>query len=355
MRQFFENHKQLIDRAAFFALITFVVWMFFTRLFGFLAPFFVGFLIAIIMEPLIRLMVNRLKWKRWVASCLCLLLFLAVTGSLGVWLISTLVRQITAFVASAPEHIESVVTRVNEATVAWTARIEEILPETWVIPDMQEALVPAVTALFGGDLLDQAMNFAFGIPNFFIGFILALVSAYFFMADRKLIFETVRDALPAWLIGHMRETRVGLSRAVGGYFRAQYILMTMVGIISIIGLLILRSDFALLLGLLFAILDFLPILGPALVIVPWALGSIFVGDIRMAVGLAVIYGVITITRQVLQPKILGDQMGAHPLASLMSIFVGFRVFGLLGFIIGPSLLMIFLAVRERGAEDADAV
>jgi len=353
MNRFFYQHKQLLDRAAFFVIITLAVWIFFNFLFGFLAPFFFGLLIALIMEPLIRLMVNRLKWKRWVAACLCLLLFLVVTSSLGIWVISTLVRQISAFVSSAPEHIEEITYRINESTAVWMARLDEILPEAWQLPDLQEILLPAITALFGGDFLDQAMNIATGVPNFFIGFILALVSAYFFMADRKLIFETVKKSIPPWLSGHMRQTRAGLSRAVGGYIRAQYILMTMVGIISIVGLLILRSPYALLLGLLFAALDFLPILGPAIVIVPWALISVIVGDIRMAVGLAVIYGVITITRQVLQPKILGDQMGAHPLASLMSIFIGFRVFGLLGLIIGPSLLMIFIAIRERSMEDAN--
>ena len=355
MRQFFDDNKQLIDRAAFFALITLAVYLFFTMLFGYLAPFFFGLLIALIMEPLVRLMVERFKWKRWIAALLCLLLFIAATGSLGVWIISTLVNQITTFVTSAPDQIQDMVARVNEATAAWTARVEELLPDTIVLPDMQEILVPAVTALFGGDLLDQAMNFAAGVPNFFIGLILALVSAYFFMADRKVIFDAIKNASPRWLTEHMRQTRVGLSRALGGYLRAQYILMTMVGIISIIGLLILQSDFALLLGLLLAALDFLPILGPALILLPWILFSLLVGDIHMAIGLGVIYGIITITRQVLQPKILGAQMGAHPLASLMSIFIGFRVFGLLGLLIGPSLLMIFIAVRERGGENEEVL
>jgi len=351
MRNFFEDHKQIIDKAAFLLIIALAVWVFFTLLFSFLAPFFFGLLIALIMEPLIRLMVNRLKWKRWIAACLCLLLFIAVTGSLGTWLVITLVRQMTAFVQSAPQHIESIVTTVSEATAEWTQRIEAFLPYGWILPDMQEILVPAVTALFGGDILDQAMNFAAGVPNFFIGLIMALVSAYFFMADRRVIFRAIKKACPPWLAGHMRETKAGLSAAVGGFIRAQYILMTMVGIISIIGLLILRSDFALLLGLLFAALDFLPILGPALVIIPWALISFIVGDAHMGIGLLVIYGVITITRQVLQPKILGDQLGAHPLASLMSIYIGLRVFGLLGLIIGPSLLMIFIAVKDRGTEE----
>ena len=348
MSNFFEEHKQSIDRFAFFAVITLIVWLFFTVLFGLLAPFFFGLLIALIMEPLIRLLVNRFKWKRWLAAILCLLLFIAITGSLGVWIFMTLIRQIAAFVTSAPEHVGEIVERVNEAAADGLYRIESMLPESWGgLPDLQEIIVPAITTLFGGDFLDQAMNFAAGIPNFFIVLLMALVSAYFFMADRQLIFETVRKGCPPWLVGHMRETRAGLSRAVGGYIRAQYILMTMVGIISILGLLILRSEFALLMGLLLAAVDFLPVIGPAIIIVPWILISLLVGDVTMAIGLGVIYGIITITRQVLQPKILGDQMGAHPLASLMSIFIGLRIFGLLGLIIGPSLLMVFIAVRER--------
>ena len=351
MRQFFEDHKQLIDRAAFFALITLAVYLFFTFLFGFLAPFFFGLLIALIMEPLIRFMVNRLRWKRWVAAWVCLLLFIVATGSLGVWVIATLIRQMTAFVTSAPVHVEELVISINEATAAWMARVDEILPEAFQLPDLQEVLVPAVTSLFGGEMLDQAIHFAAGVPNFLVGLLLALVSAYFFMADRKVIFGAIANSCPPWLTQHMRQTRVGLSRAVGGYFRAQYILMTMVGIISIIGLLILGSPYALLLGLLLAAVDFVPILGPAIILLPWALLSVILGDFHTAIGLGVIYGIITITRQVLQPKILGAQMGAHPLASLMSIFIGLRVFGLLGLIIGPSLLMIFIAVRERGIED----
>ena len=346
MRDFFEDHKQLLDRAAFFALIALFVYLFFTLLFGLLAPFFFGLLIALIMEPLIRLLVNNFGWKRWVASLICLLLFILATASLGVWIISALIRQMTAFVASAPEHAEEIVTRINEATATGMARLNEILPEVWQLPDLQEMIVPAITALFGGEMLDQALNFAAGVPNFLVGMVLALVSAYFFMADRWLIFRTVRKACPPWLVRHMRQTRVGLSRAVSGYLRAQYILMAMVGIISIIGLLILRSPFPLILGLLLAAVDFVPILGPAIILLPWALISLLVGDFHMAIGLGVIYGVITITRQVLQPKILGAQMGAHPLASLMSIFIGLRIFGLLGLIIGPSLLMIFIAVRE---------
>ena len=113
----------------------------------------------------------------------------------------------------------------------------------------------------------------------------------------------------------------------------------------------LKNPYALLLGLLFAVLDFLPILGPALVLLPWALVSVLMGNMHQAIGLLIIWGILTISRQVLQPKILGTQMGAHPLASLMSIYIGFRIFGLLGLIIGPTLLMIIIAILNEGEEE----
>jgi len=350
MRDIYYRHKRKIDRILFFILITILVYAFFTVLFAFLSPFFFGLLIALLMEPLIRVMVKRMNFRRWVASLLCLLIFLAAVSSLGVWLVSTLATQVASFVESAPTHVEDISARLEEANL-WLARLEEHLPEGRSMPDIQEMMLTAVTSLFGEGVGAQGIRAFTGVADFFINTILALVSAYFFMADREKIFNFIKNATPRWFANQMNQTKAGLTRAMGGYFRAQGILMVLVGIISIVGLLILRSPYALFLGLLFAVLDFLPILGPAIVLIPWALISFVMGNIHQAIGLLVIYGVITITRQVLQPKILGDQMGAHPLASLMSIFIGFRIFGLLGFIIGPSLLMIFIAIREANQKE----
>jgi len=349
MHEFYLKHKLFIDRAAFLAIITAVVYVFFTQLFALLGPFFFGLLIALVLEPLVKLIMKRLGWKRWVASLVGLLLFIAAMSTLGGWLVTTLVRQLIAFAEYIPIHAEEFVERLDDAN-AWLGRWEEHLPETWYIPDIQEMILTTVTAMFGEGVRDQGVRLAITVPNFFLNFMITLVSAYFFMSDRETIFNAIKNACPRWLVKQMRQTRIGLVRAMSGYFRAQYILMTMAGIISIIGLLILRNPFALLIGLLLAVLDFLPILGIGAVLIPWALISIIMGNVNQAIGLMVIYGVITIARQVLQPKILGDQMGAHPLASLMSIFIGFRIFGLLGLVIGPSLLMIFIAIKDVNEE-----
>jgi len=349
MYDFYMKHKNRVDRLAFFLLVTLVVYLFFTVFFVYLAPFFFGLIIALLMEPLVRFLAKKLRGKRWIASLICLLLFIVLISSLGAWLVSTLVRQISAFVDSAPMHIEEIGDRLEEFNTH-LHRLNANLPEGVYIPEVQELMLTVVGTLFGDGMRDHGMRFAVGVPNFFLNFILALISAYFFMADRERIFKAIGNACPQWIRKQWSQTKKGLSKAMGGYFRAQYILMVMVGIVSIVGLLILRNDYALLLGVLLAALDFLPIIGIGLVLIPWALFSLIMGDIHQAIGLAIIYGVITVARQVMQPKILGDQMGAHPLASLMSIIIGLRIFGLLGLIIGPSLLMVFVAIYETEKE-----
>jgi sporulation integral membrane protein YtvI len=343
MREFYSEHREKIDRFLFLVLVTVTAYLFFSVFFIFLAPFFIGLLIALIMEPLNRFFIRKLKFKRWVSSLICLLLFITIISSLGAWLIGTLLRQTAGFIENAPSHIAEISARMNEANL-WIQRFTENLPDGWYIPNIEEMVPTAVTMFMGGGM--NAAGFIGNISDYFLNTLLGLVSAYFFMSDGKNIFQFVKKSTPRWLRKQISHTKAGLLRAVSGYFRAQGILMVMVGIISVIGLLFLRSPYALLLGLLFAVLDFLPVLGPALVLLPWALVSVIMGNMPQAVGLLVIYGIITITRQVLQPKILGSQMGAHPLASLMSIYIGFRIFGLLGLIIGPSLLMIFIAIRD---------
>ena len=347
MYEIYLRNKKIIDRMAFFALITFLVYALFTFLWVYLAPFFFGLIIALLMEPLIRLLMDKAQMRRWLAALICLLIFIAAVGTLGAWLINTLIRQVLAFVESAPGYIEDIVYRAEE----WLTRFADNMPEAM---DLQNLLLSAVMGLFGDLVQDHAPRMATAVPDFLINVILALVSAYFFMSDRERIFTAIARTCPKGLAEHFRQTRKSFAKAMHGYLRAQYILMTMVGIISIIGLLIIRSPFALLLGLLLAVLDFLPIVGAGSVLVPWALMSFVMGDPRQGFSLLIIYGIITVTRQVLQPKILGDQIGVHPLASLMSIFIGFRLFGLLGLIIGPTLVMLLVAARRGGDEVSDA-
>ena len=348
MLDIYDRYKQQIDRVMFFVLILFGVLVFFNVLLSYVAPFFVGLVIALIINPLVNLMVTRLKMQRWLASLISLLVFIATLSSIGVWIVMLLFRQVVSFFETAPLLFSEFLVDAN----VWIDEMSEHLPEGWYIPDIEGMIVAAGSAFLDGGIAGQAIGFVGNVPMLLINLILTLVSAYFFVADRDVIFDTVRRACPKWIMHQWGITKVGLTRAIVGYFRAQAILMVMIGALSVLGLLILGNPYALLFGLLFAILDFIPMLGPAIVLIPWALYSMFIGSYSLGFGLLILYGAQTVARQVLQPKIMGDQMGVHPLAFLMSMFVGFRIIGIIGFIVGPSLLILFKAVKEA---DQDAL
>ena len=142
-----------------------------------------------------------------------------------------------------------------------------------------------------------------------------------------------------------------LKYAVGGYFRAQFKIMFIVFVILAIGFLILRVDYALLLGVLIAFLDFLPMLGTGTVLIPWAVCCALGGKLPMAAGILILYAVTQVTRQLIQPKIVGDSIGIDPMTTLVFLFVGYRIGGIIGMIVAVPVGLILIQLYEAGAFD----
>jgi sporulation integral membrane protein YtvI len=136
--------------------------------------------------------------------------------------------------------------------------------------------------------------------------------------------------------------------ALLGYFRALLILIGFTFIEVTLGLFILGVDYALLLGLIVAISDAIPIVGTGLVMVPWIAWNFISGNTQLGLGLLIIYILGIIMRQVMEPKIVGDQIGLHPLVTLASMYIGLEVFGVLGMIIGPVSIIILKNLQNSG-------
>jgi sporulation integral membrane protein YtvI len=141
---------------------------------------------------------------------------------------------------------------------------------------------------------------------------------------------------------------VNLRSSVFGFLRAQLILSAMTYIIALTGLLILDVDYPLAIALLTVIVDILPILGVGSALVPWATYSLITGNTFLAVGLLILFVVITIIRRIVEPKVLGDAVGISALAALVSLYVGFKIFGVIGLFLGPIIVIIYQAMRKVG-------
>lgn len=143
---------------------------------------------------------------------------------------------------------------------------------------------------------------------------------------------------------HFRRIFRDTKKGVKGYFQAQVILMLMTFLIFSIGFVLIEAPFPLLIGFVIAIVDILPVLGSGIIMVPWTAITWISGNTDMAMGLAIVYLVGTLIRQILEPKITGDKIGIKPLYTFIATIVGTFVFGPIGIILGPIIAVIIKSV-----------
>ena len=186
------------------------------------------------------------------------------------------------------------------------------------------------------------------IPKLAVFIIATLLSTYFISSDRSLILSFLRKQLPDTWAKNFYGIKAGTVNALLGYFKAILILMMITFIETTLGLLIIRSDYILVMGVIVALADAVPVIGTGIVMVPWITWNLLNGNIDFAIPLSIIFILGVITRQLLEPKIIGHHIGLHPLITLVSMYIGLSLFGFLGLFIGPISIIIVKNLQHSG-------
>lgn len=180
---------------------------------------------------------------------------------------------------------------------------------------------------------------------------MALLSSYFFVAERVQLNEWFRKVTPASIQLGFRMVRHSLMKSVGGYLKAQLKIEVWMYILLLIGLGVLHVSYYALIALVIAFLDFLPFLGTGTVLIPWAVIRFLAGDYKSGIGLLVIWGVGQLARQLIQPKIVGDSIGVPPLPTLFLLYIGYKVSGVLGMIVAVPIGLLIFSLYQEGVFD----
>ena len=322
---------------------------------GFFMPFVIGWFIAYLAYPLVGWMESRVKIKKKLGSALIIILVIAIVAGLGYLGIVKLIREIQMALTNAPDLYQDLEAGLREIGARFQG-VYKMLPENiqsgWnsLIQNMDEK-AGSVIAGIGNPAVEATGNVVKRIPGILVSVIVALVSAYFFTAQREEIIQWSKKVAPKAIEARMSIVMYNLKYAVGGYFKAQFKIMVVVGLILPCGFLILGVDYAFLLAILIAFLDLLPFFGTGTALIPWAVYKFFVMDIKTAVALLIIYGITQLVRQIIQPKLVGDSIGLSPLLTLLLLYAGYRVGGLLGMIVAVPIGMIILNLYKAGAFD----
>jgi sporulation integral membrane protein YtvI len=321
----------------------------------FFMPFAIGWIIALIANPLVQFLEKRVKIHRKHSSAIILILVISAIVAITVLIISLLVKEVRSLMDDMPVIIESVKLQFDELTQA-ILRFSKTLPAN--IQTMINNLIEGV-GNYASNLSQQiepltmrkAGNFVQNIAEGFLGLIVIILSAYFFAAGRNDINSKLKKNIPDSITSYWHLIFDNFKAAFGGYFKAQFKIMFVVTIIMFIGFEILKVGYSFLFALGIAFLDVLPVFGTGAVLWPWAIIDVLTGNYIRAIGLVTIYLICQVLKQILQPKMVGDSIGLNPLATLFFMFVGYRIYGVFGMIIGIPVGMVLVKLYRIGLFD----
>ncbi|MDE5939409.1 MAG: sporulation integral membrane protein YtvI [Lachnospiraceae bacterium] len=325
------------------------------RCIWFFMPFILGWLISLIASPVVRFFEEKLKVRRKAMTAVVIVAVLAVVVLLVYLLIGKLIKEGVNFINELPDIWNVILAEFNKVganlqgvynrmPADMQATIDDIILEmgNYMSSIMGKIELPSFAAV--GNAAKQ-------IPDIFLGVVMCLLSAYFFVADKGYMAAAAEKFIPASVRYHLDLIRRSFRNAVGGYFRAQFKIECWIYILLVIGLMILGVDYAFLVAFGIAVLDFLPVFGTGTVMVPWAIIELLSENYRMMFGLIAIWLVGQLVRQVIQPKIVGDSIGMDAIPTLFLLYIGYRVAGVLGMILAVPIGIIVVNLYEEGAFD----
>lgn len=322
------------------------------KLIKFFMPFILGWVIAMIANPLVKFLDRKFRVVRKAASAVIIILVIGAVILILYNAAMILGEQVRGFMGDLPETWKSMqadLDMVGRNLSRYYDKLPEDMQERMMgILESSEEILAGLGTRVSAPTVKAAGNFAKNIPLAMIYIIMTLISAYFFIADRETILEFVRTHTSQGMKERFQVVSDSLRQAVGGYFKAQFKIMGIVAVILFIGLKILRVRYVTLIAFLIAFLDFLPFFGTGTVMLPWAVIKFLSGNYKMTIGLLIIWAVSQLVRQIIQPKIVGDSMGMPAIPTMFLLYIGFRLGGAVGLIIAVPVGMIVYNLYKAG-------
>lgn len=317
-------------------------------------PFIIAFLLAKLIEPLVVFLNRRVKIPRKLASGI--LVILVVSGL--IWLLVAVGSRIAdeiSYLVSHTDEITSVLTQFfknvqNFLNGFMGGKLSQFFGTELDMSAIGEKVSSYVNG-YVGPAIQKMVAVVKSLPNVLVFIVVLILGTYFISSDNEKISEYLEKATPEFAKKHFTSVKRDMSKAFFGYIRAQLLLMTITFFECTIGFLVIGGSFAkyaLLLGLSISVIDMFPVLGTGTVLIPWGLYCLVTGNIRIGISLLILYGICLLVRQLLEPKIVGKQIGIHPLVTLMTMYAGLRLIGFAGMILGPILALVFKNLAESG-------
>jgi len=326
----------------------------FTRLWKFIVPFIIAYFFASIIEPIVKFIENKLRIPRKIGTVFSILLVLGVIGSIIGFLISRFIKEIKAVymnleinMDTITEFFNRIIDKVNDIFIQLPDQITDLISQGLqdIAKNLQSVLGQFV------NWVQASIQAAMYLPQILIFIIVTLLATYFMSSDKNTIIKFLDVHIPTDWLDKTKSITKNVFTALFGWLRAQLILTTVTFSELLVGFLIIGIDNALLLALIISLVDVLPVLGAGTVLIPWSIINLILGNAKLGLSTALLYVIILFVRQLIEPKVVGKQIGVHPLFTLAGMYIGLRLWKIPGMFIGPlaivSLKYIFEGILKE--------
>lgn len=375
-----EKKRKLIINVAFYAVLLVLGFLFYKYAFGVCFPIMFAYVVAVFLQRPKNFIVKKTPIKKGFASTICVFALMLIAAAIVVLIGVRAAEEVRGFIDYVTiqfSNLDTIVNTIENALMSLVGKLPEFISETAtdslaaIFTQIREFIAGTATELpeqlkeplAGLDLswiatpITGVISTASRIPSIIISIVVTIVLACFMTADYDLITRFVYCQFP-------KEKRKDLTRAkqllkmnLGKMAKAYALIMLVTFTEVFIGLTILRmiglfsSNYIAVIAVVTAIVDVIPVLGTGTIVLPWAAYSFITGNIGMGVGLLVLYGVVTVIRQIVEPKLVAGQLGLPPFVTLIAMYLGLKIFGVLGVFALPIIAIMLKLLNDEGIID----
>ena len=346
-----------IPRRFFLIAVTVLLCFVAAEVFPYCWPFVLAFFFSSLMEPVARVLrklFGKMKAARSLATLLCMAVLFGLITAVVVIFANRIINEAVGFVTGLPGMAKTAYDTITVWITELYMEFSHLLPDNFM----------EIVSSFLNGLYEDVLNFAksltgkvavgtittaTSLPYIILAIVLTIMGTFYLSYDRERIANYFKRTFPGHVVKQFGLIKNGVFTAIFGQIRAQLFISFILMLIIVFGLILLGKPYALLLGVVIGIADAMPVVGAGLVLNTWAIIELLFADYTSALGLFVIYLTCVIVRQTIEPRVVGKQLGLYPLVTMMSMFAGFQMIGVLGLIAGPVVANICRVVLDADA------
>ncbi|TGB05036.1 sporulation integral membrane protein YtvI [Halobacillus salinus] len=313
-------------------------------------PLILALVTALFLNPTVRWIQFRFRMNRKMAVTIVFLLFLIFLGLLGTYAVTSAVAQAAQLAANAPAYIN----QINNVLLNWESSMDSFTQ------NMPKELVDRVTLELTNtvnntaDTLSEKLQltnlaaFAAKIPEFLVSFLVYLIALFLFMLELPRLKDKMHEHFTEATSEKVKFMNARLGYVIFGFLKAQFLVSIIIFFVTLLGLLWIAPEVAVVMALIIWLIDFIPIIGSIVILGPWSVYMLITGDLAMGTKLGVLAIVLLAIRRTVEPKVMGRHIGLSPLATLIAMYLGLQLIGLAGFLLGPLVVIAFNSAKEAG-------